>query len=118
MNFIGELAALATSFFFAMTALIFTQTGRMVGSQVTNRMRLTFALIYLVIINLVLFSRASAVFRGRFTLALAGVLRGHRAFPGRRVPVSGARLVGTAPRLAAIESRPDLWLDHRLGLLW
>jgi drug/metabolite transporter (DMT)-like permease len=55
MNFIGELAALATSFFFAMTALIFTQTGRMVGSQVTNRMRLTFALIYLVIINLILF---------------------------------------------------------------
>jgi drug/metabolite transporter (DMT)-like permease len=55
MNFIGELAALATSFFFAMTALIFTQTGRMVGSQVTNRMRLTFALIYLVIINVVLF---------------------------------------------------------------
>ena len=55
MAFIGELAALATSFFFAMTALIFTHTGRMVGSQVTNRMRLTFALIYLVIINLVLF---------------------------------------------------------------
>jgi drug/metabolite transporter (DMT)-like permease len=55
MNFIGELAALATSFFFAMTALIFTRTGRMVGSQVTNRMRLTFALIYLVIINLILF---------------------------------------------------------------
>src|SRR5829696_1664056 len=55
MNFIGELAALATSFFFAMTALIFTQSGRMVGSQVTNRMRLTFALVYLVIINLILF---------------------------------------------------------------
>ena len=55
MNFIGELAALATSFFFAMTALIFTSTGRMVGSQVTNRMRLTFALIYLVILNIILF---------------------------------------------------------------
>lgn len=55
MDFIGELAALATSFFFAMTALIFTQTGRMVGSQVTNRMRLTFALVYLVIINVILF---------------------------------------------------------------
>src|SRR6185436_13511759 len=55
MNFIGELAALATSFFFAMTALIFTQTGRMVGSQVTNRMRLIFALIYLVVLNLLLF---------------------------------------------------------------
>jgi len=55
MNFIGELAALATSFFFAFTALIFTKTGRMVGSQVTNRMRLTFALLYLVILNLILF---------------------------------------------------------------
>ena len=50
MNFIGELAALATSFFFAMTALIFTSTGRMVGSQVTNRMRLTFMLLYLLIL--------------------------------------------------------------------
>jgi drug/metabolite transporter (DMT)-like permease len=55
MNFIGEVAALATSFFFAMTALIFTATGRMVGSQVTNRMRLVFALIYLVILNLIFF---------------------------------------------------------------
>ncbi|HLO18820.1 MAG TPA: DMT family transporter, partial [Anaerolineales bacterium] len=55
MKLIGELAALATSFFFAMTALIFTKTGRMVGSQVTNRTRLTFALIYLVILNLILF---------------------------------------------------------------
>lgn len=55
MNFIGELAALATSFFFAFTALIFTTTGRMVGSWVTNRMRLVFALIYLVIINVILF---------------------------------------------------------------
>ena len=55
MSLIGEIAALATSFFFAMTALIFTQTGRMVGSQVTNRIRLTFALVYLVIINLILF---------------------------------------------------------------
>lgn len=55
MNFIGELAGLATSFFFAMTALIFTSTGRRVGSQVTNRVRLTIGLIYLVFINLVLF---------------------------------------------------------------
>ena len=55
MKFIGEIAALATAFFFAMTALIFTSTGRSVGSQVTNRMRLMFALIYLVILNLILF---------------------------------------------------------------
>jgi drug/metabolite transporter (DMT)-like permease len=55
MDFIGEIAALATSFFFAMTAIIFTSTGRMVGSQVTNRMRLVFALIYLVVLNAFLF---------------------------------------------------------------
>lgn len=55
MNLIGELAALATSFFFAMTALIFTSTGRLVGSQVTNRMRLSFALVYLIILNIILF---------------------------------------------------------------
>ena len=55
MDFLGEIAALATSFFFALTALIFAATGRMVGSQVTNRVRLLFALVYLVFLNLILF---------------------------------------------------------------
>ena len=55
MKLIGEIAGLATSFFFAMTAIIFTRTGRMVGSQVTNRIRLLFGLSFLVILNLILF---------------------------------------------------------------
>jgi drug/metabolite transporter (DMT)-like permease len=55
MTLIGELAALATSFFFALTSIIFAASGRMVGSQVTNRIRLLFALAYLAIINLILF---------------------------------------------------------------
>jgi drug/metabolite transporter (DMT)-like permease len=55
MNFIGQIAGLATSFFFAMTAVIFTKAGRMIGSQATNRLRLVFALVYLIILNLVLF---------------------------------------------------------------
>ncbi len=55
MKYIGELAALATAFFFAMTALIFTSTGRSVGSQVTNRMRLLIALLYLIVLNVILF---------------------------------------------------------------
>ena len=55
MDFIGEVAALATAVLFAMTALIFTSTGRSVGSQVTNRVRLAFALVYLMIINVILF---------------------------------------------------------------
>src|SRR5512147_77134 len=55
MSFIGEIAALATSFFFALTSIIFTSTGRSVGSQVTNRIRLVFALVYLIILNAILF---------------------------------------------------------------
>jgi drug/metabolite transporter (DMT)-like permease len=55
MNFIGELAGLATSFFFAMTAIIFTLTSRSIGSQLTNRLRLLFGLSYLIILNLILF---------------------------------------------------------------
>lgn len=77
MNFIGEIASLATALFFAMTALIFTSTGRAVGSQVTNRMRLTFALIYLVIINLVLFREPlpfSAGASAWLWLSLSGVI--------------------------------------------
>jgi drug/metabolite transporter (DMT)-like permease len=56
MNFIGEIAGLATSLFYAISAFIFSRAGRMVGSMVTNRVRLTFALTYLVILNLILFS--------------------------------------------------------------
>jgi len=77
MSFIGELAALATSLFFAMTALIFTSTGRTVGSQVTNRMRLTFALIYLVILNLILFHEPLPFSAGSsrwIWLSLSGVI--------------------------------------------
>jgi len=55
MNLIGEIAGLATSFFFALTSIIFAASGRMVGSQVTNRIRLILALTYLVILNFILF---------------------------------------------------------------
>jgi drug/metabolite transporter (DMT)-like permease len=77
MDFIGEIAALATSFFFAMTALIFTTAGRMVGSHVTNRMRLLFALGYLIVLNFVLFREPlpfSAETSRWIWLALSGVI--------------------------------------------
>jgi drug/metabolite transporter (DMT)-like permease len=77
MNLIGELAALATSFFFALTALIFTNAGRMIGSQVTNRLRLTFALVYLVILNVILFREPlpfSAESSRWIWLSLSGVI--------------------------------------------
>ena len=77
MDFIGETAALATSFFFAFTSIIFSTTGRMVGSQVTNRIRLLFALIYLVVLNIILFREPlpfSAASSRWIWLSLSGVI--------------------------------------------
>ena len=77
MKLIGEIAALATAVFFALTALIFASTGRSVGSQVTNRMRLTFALIYLVALNLILFRQPLPFSAGSsrwLWLSLSGII--------------------------------------------
>jgi drug/metabolite transporter (DMT)-like permease len=77
MKFFGEIAALATAFFFAITALIFTSTGRSVGSQVTNRMRLLFALLYLIVLNLILFRQPlpfSADSSRWFWLSISGII--------------------------------------------
>jgi drug/metabolite transporter (DMT)-like permease len=77
MDIVGELAALATSLCFAVTALIFTSTGRQIGSQITNRIRLVFALIYLVILNLILFREPlplSAESSRWIWLSLSGVI--------------------------------------------
>ena len=77
MNFIGEMAGLATSFFFALTSIIFASTGRMVGSQVTNRIRLTIALVYLVVLNIILFREPlpfSAESSRWFWLSISGVI--------------------------------------------
>lgn len=77
MNLMGEIAGLATSFFFAMTALIFTRTGQMIGSQATNRVRLLFALGYLLILNLLLYRQPLPTWIGGaqwFWLSLSGVI--------------------------------------------
>lgn len=77
MKFIGEIAGLATSFFFAMTAIIFTKTGHMVGSQVTNRVRLLFGLSFLVILNLIIFREPLPFSAGSshwIWLSLSGVI--------------------------------------------
>lgn len=77
MDLIGEFAGLATSFFFAITAMIFTSAGRRVGSQVTNRTRLVFALIYLLLLNSILFREPlplSAESSRWIWLSLSGVI--------------------------------------------
>lgn len=77
MNYLGEFAALATSFFFGMTAIIFASTGRSIGSQATNYIRLLFALVYLVGLNLFLFGEPlpfSAQSSQWIWLSLSGVI--------------------------------------------
>jgi drug/metabolite transporter (DMT)-like permease len=77
MKYIGEIAALATAFFFAMTALIFTSTGKSVGSQVTNRMRLLIALLYLLVLNVILFQEPLPFSSGSsrwIWLSLSGII--------------------------------------------
>src|SRR5512142_1897161 len=55
MQLIGETAGLLTSLFFAVNAIVVTRAGAQVGSVVLNRTRVVFALIYLVVLNTILF---------------------------------------------------------------
>lgn len=55
MPYLGETAGLLTSLFFAINAVVITRAGAQVGSVVLNRTRVFFALVYLVIFNLILF---------------------------------------------------------------
>lgn len=74
---IGELAALFTSFCWAMSAVGFSSATREFGSQVTNRLRVVLALLALVMINAVLYAKPipfDAGFARWGWLALSGVV--------------------------------------------
>ncbi len=51
INHLGELAALGTSICFSFSSLLFTFAGREVGSSLTNRARLFFALVFVIILH-------------------------------------------------------------------
>jgi drug/metabolite transporter (DMT)-like permease len=53
--YIGEIAGLLTSLCFAVNAVLITKAGQKVGSLVVNRTRVVFALLYLVILNTILY---------------------------------------------------------------
>ncbi|HUS94714.1 MAG TPA: DMT family transporter [Patescibacteria group bacterium] len=54
MPVLGQIAALATAFCWSLTAIFFSYSGRLVGSQVVNRSRLLFAMLFLITTHLVL----------------------------------------------------------------
>lgn len=54
MPILGQVAALATAFCWSLTAIFFSYSGRLVGSQVVNRSRLLFALLFTIITHLIL----------------------------------------------------------------
>jgi drug/metabolite transporter (DMT)-like permease len=54
MLFLGEIAALATAVCWSFTAIFFSFSGRLVGSQVVNRSRLVFALGFISLTHLLL----------------------------------------------------------------
>jgi drug/metabolite transporter (DMT)-like permease len=57
MAYIGEVAALFTSFCWALSAIGFTKSTQQVGSLITNRVRVFIAMLALIIINLVLYGQ-------------------------------------------------------------
>ena len=115
MQFIGELAALGTASLFAVTTWMFTSAGRAVGAQVTNRIRLIFALIYLMVLNIILFREPlpfSADPSRWFWLSLSGIigLSLGDAFLFQSFVAVGPRLGSLLLSLAPIFSAVIAWL--------
>lgn len=124
MEYIGQIAGLATSFCFSITALIFTSTGRMIGSQATNRMRLLFALSYLIVLNLILFREPLPFSAGTSRwvwLSLSGVigLSLGDAWLFKSLVLVGPRLGSLLLSLAPIFGAVIAWVvfDETLNLL-
>lgn len=115
MTLIGEIAGLATSFFFAATAVIFTKTGQWVGSQTTNRMRLLFAVLYLAALNWILyrepipFSADSARWTWLSLSGIVGLSLGD-AFLFQSLVTVGARLGSLLLSLAPIFGSIIAWV--------
>jgi drug/metabolite transporter (DMT)-like permease len=77
MTYLGEIAGLLTSLFFAINAVVVTRAVQQVGSIIGNRTRVVFALLYLIILNAILSGQplpVSAEPRRWAWLSLSGVI--------------------------------------------
>jgi drug/metabolite transporter (DMT)-like permease len=115
MTYLGEIAALLTSVFWTITAVVFTESSRRVGSMVTNRVRLVIALIYLLLINLVLFGQPLPLNAGSdrwLWLGLSGIvgLSLGDMFLFRAYELIGARMGMLMMSLAPVIGAIIAWL--------
>ena len=77
MDFIGEAAALFTSFCWSLSAIAFTRSSQQVGSQITNRVRVLLALLALLLINAVLYGQPIPLHAGTsrwLWLGISGII--------------------------------------------
>ena len=115
MTYIGEIAGLLTSLFFALNAVVITKAGQQVGSVISNRTRVAFALIYLVILNFILFRQplpVGAESQRWMWLSLSGVvgLALGDAFLFQSYLIVGPRLGMLLLSLSTIFSALEAWL--------
>jgi len=73
MNFIGEMAALFTSFCWSLSAIGFTKSTQRVGSIITNRVRVLLAMLLLILINAILYGQPIPLHAGASRWAWLGV---------------------------------------------
>jgi drug/metabolite transporter (DMT)-like permease len=73
MTFIGEMAALFTSFCWSISAIGFTQSTQRVGSLVTNRVRVLLAMLALILINAILYGQPVPLHAGASRWAWLGI---------------------------------------------
>jgi len=77
MTHLGEIAGLLTSIFYTLSATFITRAVQKVGPMIVNRVRVIFASVYLLIINLALYGQPLPIHAGadRWTwLSLSGLL--------------------------------------------
>jgi drug/metabolite transporter (DMT)-like permease len=77
MDFIGEAAALFTSVCWSFSAIGFTRSSQLVGSQITNRMRVLLALLALLLINAILYGQPVPLHAGTsrwLWLGISGII--------------------------------------------
>ncbi|MGE5251017.1 MAG: DMT family transporter [Bacteroidota bacterium] len=119
---LGETAGLLTSLFFAINSVFITRAGQRVGAVVSNRTRVLFALLYLILLNILLYRQplafdAEPAHWGWLSLSgIIGLALGDALLFESYLSVGprlGNLLLSLSPVFAALEAW--LFIGERLG---